>query len=436
MWHEDYPFNPTKSLVENGAEIVFNLSASPWTWQKNRKRHRVVKKLISKCQVPFVYVNNTGIQNIGKNIVVFDGGSAVYNRNGDIVLETVPYSSGWTDFSLSETMPVLTARNQSDTEELYLALKCAIMGFVETLPPSMRKIVIGLSGGIDSALVAALFVDILGAENVIAINMPTKYNSKITKSIARKIARNLGIKYKVRPIQKIVNAISKATEASEDSLAYENIQARARTEILAAEAQILERVFSANWNKIEAAFGYGTLYGDMAGFMAPIGDLIKREVYQLADYMNREVFGSEVIPKECFEIKPTAELKNDHPDPFDYGNLSRRGYHDEMIRAFVEFRRNPQWFLEQYDKGLLEEEFKLEKGTLDRLFPDVRYFIEDLERNWTRLHGSYFKRLQGPMIPIISKRAFGSDLRESILSAHFTQRYLELREEILQKRKR
>ncbi|MFA6097050.1 MAG: NAD(+) synthase [Candidatus Paceibacterota bacterium] len=431
MWHEDYPYNPTESLVQNGAEIVFNLSASPWTWQKNRKRHQVVKDLISKCGVPFVYTNNTGPQNIGKNIVIFDGASTVYNKKGDRVLEIEPYADGAFDLILKDDMPVLPPRDQNDQKELFSALECAVREYFAVLPPAMRRVVIGLSGGIDSAVVAAFFAHILGPENVIGINMPSKFNSQATKDIAYEIAMNLGIHYEVIPIQGIVDKIAEATGTPEDSLAYENEQARARMEVLAARAQLLGCLFSCNGNKIELTFGYYTTDGDGAGFMTLLGDMVKREVYQLGDYLNRVVYGREVIPRSCFEIKPSAELKKNQTDPFFYGNLDHRGYHDEMVRAFIDFRKNPEWFLEKYKESSLETELKLEPGTLASHFPDPYDFVRDLEEKWKRFIGTYFKRVKASQIPALSKRALGSDFRESMLSAHFTQRYLKLKEEIL-----
>ncbi len=431
MWHEDYAHNPTLALVENGAELIVNLSCSPWTWQKNRKRHQVVRDLLQEAAVPFVYVNNAGIQNTGKNLIVFDGSSTVYDETGAPVFSVDPYAKGTFDFGFAEVSDPIAAREASDTAELFLAIREATEGAFATLPPPLRKVVVGLSGGIDSATTCALFAHVLGPENVIAVNMPSQYNSQQTQDIAQQISAELGIEYLVRPIGGIVEAIATQTETDPDSLSYENIQARVRMEIIAAVAQDRGAVFSANGNKVELAFGYGTLYGDIAGFIAPLADLVKREVYQVADYLNQHIFKKEVIPQACFDMAPTAELKNNQSDPFDYGNVHRRGYHDEMVRAFTEFRRNPEWFLEGYLRGTLEKELGLESGVLNRLFASPREFVKDLERWWGELHKNYFKRVQAPPIPVVSKRAFGTDLREAVLPAHLTQRYHDLKSRLL-----
>lgn len=427
MWHDDYAVNPAKILAEKGAEIIFNLSASPWTWQKNRKRHKVVRELLHECGVCFVYVNNTGIQNNGKNIVIFDGSSTVYNCKGDIIFDIKPYVKGTKDFVLACGAPQVEKAEQDDTEQLYTALSCAIKEFFSG-PQS--RIVIGLSGGIDSAFSASLFVDALGKDNVVAINMPSKFSSDETRSLAQQIALNLGVKYEIRPIQKIVDLIAETSDVRENSLVYENIQARVRMEILAALSQEMRGFFICNSNKVEIAFGYGTLYGDIAGSFAPLGDLVKREIYQLADYMNRIVFGREIIPKRCFEQAPSAELKKNQKDPFDYGNIARRGYHDELVRAFTEFRRGPEWVIKKYMKHELEAEFLLEPGTVKNLFSGISEFITDLEKCWERFYRSYFKRVQAPPIPIVSKRAFGFDLRESMIEPHYTEEYRDCVEKL------
>ena len=430
IWDENYSISPVGILTGNGAELICNLSASPWTWQKNRKRHEVVRNL-AHCETPIVYVNNTGVQNIGKNIIVFDGCSTIYNKNGLPICEVEAHSNGTFDFLYDEQTPELLQPIKDDSKELFLATESGINGFFSNIPPDKRKIVVGLSGGIDSAASAALYAHVLGKENVIGINMSMPDSNPILQEAAREEAKNLGISYEIIPIGDIVELKAKKLNVEIGSLTYENLQARTRMDILATRAQQLGGFFSSNFNKVEQAFGYGTLGGDMEGCLAILGDMVKREVYELADYMNREIYKKQVIPEASFREAPTADLKIGQKDPFDYGNISRRGYHDEMVRAFTDFRRNPEWFIELYTADKLEGELLLEPETLKRLFPTSLHFVKDLEKHWGMFHGSYFKRIQAPPQLIVSRRSFGGDLRESMIPAYLTARYKKLRAALL-----
>lgn len=428
MWHMDYPVSPIEILAANGADIIINVSCSPWTWQKNRKRHQVVSDLLTKCNIPLVYVNNTGCQNNGKNLVVFDGSSTIYNRLGQVIYQVEPYNTGTFSWTFNESAPVLDTTEKSDVAQMYDALKCGALHFVTD---KMEKIVVGLSGGVDSAVTLAFYVSVFGPGRLLAVNMPSRYNSQTTKDLAKDTAQNLGVEYLVVPIEEMALATAKSTGVEVDTLAYENIQARMRMEILAALAQTYNGVFTCNGNMTEIAFGYCTLYADNAGVLALFGNLTKREVYQLGDYMNQVIFPQVVIPENCFTIPPTAELLTNQIDPFHYGHLTHRGYHDEMVRAFVMFRLDPEWFLEKYLAGTLESELRLEEGLLQVLFPTAEKFIHDLELRWRQFNGSVFKRVQAPPIIILQKRSFGFDLRESMLTPYFTQKYYELKNKIL-----
>ena len=427
LWKDDYALNTAGILAEKGAKLLIAISASPWGWQKNRKRHQVIKDLIEQIKVPIVYVNNTGCQNNGDNIINFDGASTVYDKNGNIVHEVESYFSGTKDIVLDSALKPIPEIAQNDTKELYLGIRTATKSMLDLMPEKNRRVIIGLSGGVDSATMAGLMVDILGPDKVHLINMPYEYSDPSVQNIAKKIASSLGTELEIKPIKEIVEAICQRTGVEKGTLAHQNIQARARMEILAAETQKLGGVFTCNANKTEIAFGYGTLDGDMRGWLIPFGDLVKREVRQLAQYLNNEVFKKEVIPQECIDQIPSAELENNQKDPFDYGYPTKRGYHDEWVRAVTEFRWNPEKFLEMYLDGRLEGELKLESGTLNRLFPTPKDFIEDLERCWRMFNNSFFKRVQAPPIIIVSRRAFGRDLEESMLSPHYTQKYLELK---------
>ena len=431
FWKDDYALNPAKVLVEKGAKLLIAISASPWGWQKNRKRHQVIKNLIGELKVPIIYVNNTGCQNNGDNVVVFDGTSTIYNATGDIVHEMPAYWTGTKDITLNKQLGPQLPTTPNDAKELYEGVRYAVESMLLNLPENKRQVVIGLSGGIDSATVAALMVDILGPERVHLINMPYEYSDPTVQNLAKTIVGNLGASLSIKPIAKIVEAVAEQIDTPKGTLTSQNIQARSRMEILAAQTQKLGGVFTCNSNKVEMAFGYGTMYGDIAGWLAPLGDLVKREVRQLAQYLNTEVFKKEVIPQTCIDQIPSAELEANQKDPFDYGYPIRRGYHDEWVRAVTEFRWNPEKFLELYLNNSLESELLLAPGTLAKLFPTLEAFINDLEQCWESFHRAFFKRVQAPPIIIVSRRAFGRDLEESLLTPHYTQRYNELKQQVL-----
>ncbi len=433
MWCDDYAVNPTKILVENGAEVVANLSCSPWTWRKSDKRHRVVDSLLKESPVPFIYNNNVGIQNNGKNIFLFDGGTTVYNADGSIMLKAEDYKEETIDVVINNKKekeietPVVS--NERDTKELYEGLVYGIKKFIG----SNRKVVIGLSGGIDSAVSACLLVDALGKEKVYAINMPSKFNSDLTKNAAKELADNLGIDYKVFPIQDSVDLTvdeleNHGYEVTDYSL--ENIQARDRgSRVLPGIAASLGGIFVNNGNKTETALGYATLYGDVNGAIAPLADLYKYEVYQIADYINK--INDNVIPQIIIDVVPSAELSYKQDVTKGKGDPILYPYHDKLMRSFIEFRRDPEYILDLYKKGELEDMLKIEPGLVNEYFNSAKEFTDDLESKWKLFKINYFKRIQSPPIITVSRRSFGFDLRESQNGVYFTQRYLKLKEELL-----
>ncbi len=210
MWCDDYADNPTKILIENGAEVIVNLSCSPWTWRKNNKRHRVVKSLLEKNPVPFLYCNNTGIQNNGKNIFLFDGNSTAYNPGGTLMATTTDYKEEVIDVTVDgkngKVVEYTELSDERDVQELHDGLVFGIKKFFESM--GKKKVVLGLSGGVDSAVVACLMAEAIGPENVYSVNMPTKFNSELTKGAAAVLAKNLGIKYAILPIQESVDLTS------------------------------------------------------------------------------------------------------------------------------------------------------------------------------------------------------------------------------------
>ncbi len=436
MWDSDYALKPARHLTDHGADILINLSCSPWSWQKNRKRDQVVRDICQKTGVPFIYVNNVGVQNNGKNFIVFDGASTAYDHTGNIIKLTQRYQGATQLVTLRAEAQVLQRGEQPDEAELYQAIMVATRGYVATLPSDLaRRVVIGVSGGIDSALSVAFFAKVLGHENVIAVNLPYgDYNAKETKDDAAELCRRLQVAYRVIPIDELVDTLCKETNVRPGSAQHKTVQATTRLQVLAAVASQEHAFLSCNANMTEIAFGYGTLNGDLRGTFAPWLNCLKQDVYRLADYLNRVVYQREVIPESIINRPPMDELTAAHGerhDPFHYGSLDYNGYHDQMVRALVAFRRSPEWFLEQYIADSLEAELRLPTGTLQHHFPTPADFVADLERCVTLFHASVFKRVQSVPGPLVDKRSFGWDLRESVAPWVKTQRYQALRKEVL-----
>ena len=304
-----------------------------------------------------------------------------------------------------------------------------------------NRVVIGLSGGIDSSVAAALYAKVVGPENLLLVNMPSKYNSSMTKDIAKKIAHNIGCYYMVIPIGDSVNHTenqinntyvcncfgdSKKLELSSFSL--ENIQARDRSSrILAALSSAWGGVFTNNGNKAEMIVGYATLYGDVAGYLAALGDLWKHQVYELGRYINTFY---EVLPEEVFNIVASAELSDDQDVTKGKGDPLVYWYHDKLFASWVEDwnRKTPEDNLKSYLNKTINEDLKTTKDVYE-LFPNANDFIEDLERWYKLFKGmGVAKRIQSPPILAVSRRAFGFDYRESVVGCYFSKGYFKLKE--------
>jgi NAD+ synthase (glutamine-hydrolysing) len=456
LWCNDYrkngnAINPTKYLVENGAQQIVNLSASPWTFGKNGARDRRIeflKKELDDLFVPFFYVNNVGAQNNGKNIVTFDGGSTIYNGNGNpVIFAKEAYREEMLYFDTEQKIDAKTRIEDPKIAQKYKAIVRGIQHVKDiTGAVAQPKYVIGLSGGIDSSVVAALVERAVGNDKLLGINMPTKFNSAKTKDAAKQLAKNLDIPYITVPIEEIVeaNAGTLAQFVTRDyvdnipDLALENIQAKIRgTSVLSNVAGIYSAIFTNNGNKLETALGYATLYGDVGGAIAPIADLTKAEVFDLAKYLNREIYGREVVPEKMIpdnlyrfqkdQIAPSAELKNAQIDPMKFG------YHDALLDRFTDYKKSSaEDVLRWYIDGTLEQNLGISTDLIYRWgIEDPKTFVDDLEWFDRKVQQNVFKRVQAPPIIITSKSAYGYDIRESQLPYETTREYDLLRDKVL-----
>ena len=455
-WDTHYPDCPTSLMLESAKakgqhiDLIVNCSSSPYTIHKQEHRHALFSAQAKRYHTPIAYTNHVGIQNNGKNFCIYDGCSTLYDVNGSIVEEVPAFENTVRPTLLKDTLwQPLSNDNHKDTSKgdtvyhppesgssnkdyinnacdtqdlndldnlnnlrvpanssnthhamptyvstLFKALQYGIRQFLAQT--GIKNVVIGASGGIDSALNAALYSTVLPPENLYLVNMPSRYNSDMTKDLAHQLAQNISCHYGVFPIEEGVNAtiaqlegqtftkfnqkthgyvhdhtlannaairnsdigticepqqstsdfneqthegtdLNTTTHLQLSTLAKENIQARDRSSrILAGIASAVNGAFTCNGNKTEFTVGYATMYGDLAGFLAVTGDVWKTDVYALARYMNESIFQREVIPRGSIDVVPSAELSDAQDVTQGLGDPLQYEYHDCLFRAFVE----------------------------------------------------------------------------------------------------
>ena len=327
FWDERrYLRNPARELVEAGAEILFNVSASPWHLGKDRLRVEMLSSLVAQIRRPFVYCNAIG----GNDELLFDGASLAFDAAGRLITQGAMFSE---DFLLldTDTAAPITPTSLADEEALYRALVLGVRDYFQKC--GFQSAVLGLSGGIDSALTAVIAVEALGAENVRGVSLPSQYSSQGSLDDARILAENLGIRYDIVPIQPVFEPVKgQLTDIfagrSEDTT-EENIQARLRGVILMAMSNKFGSLLLTTGNKSELAVGYCTLYGDMCGGLAVISDVPKTMVYRLSEWINRD---REIIPRASITKPPSAELR---PDQTDQDSLPPYDVLDAILEAYV-----------------------------------------------------------------------------------------------------
>ena len=441
---------PLSSIAEHAPDLVLDLGCSPFIFNRNRERNRALSARAAAMGIPMAHVGNAGIQNSGKTLFVFDGATCAHDTHGSRIAAAGNFEESVLAIDLpldGRTPPGGPARPDEDPmAELFAAIRCGSARFLDQC--GLSRVVIGASGGIDSALVAAIYAAILPPDRILLVNMPSRYNSNSTISLARRMADSLRCFYAEVPIEES----ARLTAAQIDGLAIrstdgrlqsklalgetlmENVQARDRSSrVLAAMAAAFGAVFTCNANKSEATVGYSTLYGDLDGFLANIADLWKNEVYRLARHVNEKAFPAPVIPEGSFSLPPSAELGPGQNVDEGKGDPLVYPYHDKLFSSWIERwdRASPEDLLAWYADGTLEKELGCE-GMVSGLFPDASAFTADLERWWNLYTGlAAAKRVQAPPVLSVKRRTFGFDLREAMMKPWYGARYRELKRKLL-----
>ena len=314
---------------------------------------------------------------------------------------------------------------------------------LDHLRGSANRFLVGVSGGIDSSVSLCELVRAFGPERVFALNLPTQFNAPITQNNARTLCQKLGVDYLNLSIQDIYQLVRTKIIGAEfphetghyTDLVDENIQARIRgADILAGLAAKYDLLYSNNGNKTEVALGYATLYGDVNGAIAPLADLYKVQIFALARYLNETIYQDEIIPENLYDgtTVPSAELSDAQAVEQGLGDPIKYGYHDAVLRRLIEYRQHPMDLLRAYcERRLFAELDWFDVKKFREYFPTSADWVDDLEWLAQQLRINYFKRIQAPPIIVLSKRAFGFDLRESQLPQYLPQTYPMWRERAL-----
>jgi len=388
LWDEElrYQRHVVGDLARKGAEVIVNINASPFYAGKRHVREKLLKLKAAALNLPFFYVNMVG----GQDELVFDGESLAVDARGELVGIGKRFEEDLVIVDLeteSRTAPAVSPPPYDKDDAIFSALVLGVRDYFRKT--GFKKGVIGLSGGIDSSLTAAIAVEALGRENVVGVYMPSRYSSDHSRRDAESLSKNLGITYLVIPIDEIFKAYEKALaetiQKRPPDVTEENIQARIRGNILMALSNKFGYLVLTTGNKTELALGYCTLYGDMSGGLAVIGDVSKSEVYALAEYYNRRR-RFEAIPRSSITKIPSAELKPDQYDPFEYTVVS------PLVDEIIENRRSVK------DLTGMGYDAKL---------------VDDILR---RIRSAEYKRWQAAPSIKITRKAFGIGWRMPIVN--------------------
>jgi len=391
LWDHEYDCKVSSELKEEGAEVIINISASPYHINRLSERIDIISNKAKQLKCNFIYCNLIGAQ----DELIFDGQSCMVNTTGEMT-ELLPAFEESIQIIDTEKTSSIPVNEKGEEEEMYAALTLGVADYFHKT--GHTKAVIGLSGGIDSALTAAIAANALGAENILGVSMPSQYSSQHSRTDAQELAENLGIHFETISIEHIneiflseLHPLFKNTEAG---LAEENLQARIRGNLLMAVANKKNALLLNTGNKTETALGYCTMYGDMAGALAVISDLNKSQVYAVSRWINYNI-GRTIIPENTLTKAPSAELRPDQVDPFNYAVVS------PLVDILITEQKSTDELCEMgYESSLVEE-----------------------LKNKIRL--AEYKRRQAPPGLRVSPKAFGMGRRFPIVNQYKSNQSIE-----------
>ncbi len=387
-----YNINPMDELIGQSPDFMINIAASPFNYQQTKIRKDVLRKNAIQYNMPLFYVNHVGAQ----TELLFDGGSLVMNSKGVIIDELNYFEEDFKIFDLDDVivgnMPNYVESDRVEIADIHDALVMGIRNYFQKL--GFTKAILGLSGGIDSALTSALAAEALGSENVYNVLLPSRYSSDHSVDDSILMAKNLNMPYDIINIENAFisfeNTLKPYFKNLPSGIAEENLQARTRGVILMALSNKFGYILLNTSNKSESAVGYGTLYGDMNGGLSVIGDVYKTQAYELARYINRN---KEIIPENIITKPPSAELR---PDQKDSDSLPDYDILDEILYQYIEQRKGPKEIIEMgFDDLLVHRILKL-------------------------VNTNEYKRYQTPPMLRISTKAFGMGRRMPIVAKYLS----------------
>ncbi|MEO6149578.1 MAG: NAD+ synthase [Mucilaginibacter sp.] len=390
-----YITRPMDTLIQQHPDVMINIAASPFAYNHDEERIAILSDNAKRYNLPLFYVNQVGAQ----TELIFDGGSLVFDNNGDMVdempyfVESIAYYTLNADATIipEHTAKVKTGR-VPDIKQIHDGLLLGIKDYF--YKSGFKQAILGLSGGIDSAVVCALAAEALGPENVMAVLLPSKFSSDHSLKDAMDLVESLGCKHEVVAIKDVTDAFEQSLSTQFKNLPFniaeENIQSRSRAVLLMAMCNKFGYILLNTSNKSEAAVGYGTLYGDMCGGISVIGDVYKTQVFELARYINRE---REIIPENTIVKPPSAELR---PDQKDTDSLPEYDILDKILKKYIENRCSSSQIIQMgYDEATVRRVIKL-------------------------VNTAEHKRYQTPPILRVSPKAFGMGRRMPIVGKYLS----------------